>query len=328
MAENVQNAENVVGDSEPQTEAVNASEQPVQGPPAEAVAEPAAPSGAEADEAEAEAAAPSEAEAEAVVTSVSEAETEAAASPENVAGAGVVAEPAAPSEPRKPKRSVSTRKLFAGAVALGVVGGVAGGFTIQAMRKPTPLPPLAVTQPVYPRSPIYDGTRPPALPASQDDAAIVNGDLTKLLLPTPADAKAGFVDHTWMSLKAEAETCADPASCFSSNVHDGVVRIADTSWKRSDGFYVEIRIIQHRPGYTDYANRGITDIDAGNHTKIRMPDGIASAGYEYFDENNENDDHAVAVHGDLAVYFWVTSAAQVPDPSIIDDLIKQQMARL
>ena len=233
-----------------------------------------------------------------------------------------------PAAPVKPKRRIRTGRLFAGAIALGIIGGVAGGYTVQALRKPTPLPPLAVAQPVYPQSRVYDGTRPPALPAGQDDATIVNGDLTKLLLPTPAGAHATFLDHSRMDLVSEADTCENPASCFSTNLHDGVVRIADTAWIRSDGLYVEIRVFQYRPGYTNYADGQITNFSATNRTKIRMPDGIAAVGYEYFDSNNENDDHAVAVHGDLAVYFWVTSRTRVPDPSIIDGLIKQQMARL
>lgn len=275
----------------------------------------------------AQAAAPIEAEAtapiEAAVEPATAAAAEAATEVEPIAS--IEPEPVAPP---KPKRSIKTRRLYAAAIALGLVGGVVGGYTIQALRKPTPLPPLSVAQPVYARSAIYAGTRPPGLPASQDDATVVNGDLTKLLLPTPAGASASFLDHSWMSLESEAETCDDAASCFSTNMHDGVVRIADTSWKRSDGLYVEIRIFQHRPGDTVYADSQIAEMGGKNYTKLRMPDGIAAAGYEYTDSDSANDDHAVAVHGDLAVFFWVTSATRVPDPSVIDDLIKQQMARL
>jgi len=277
----------------------------------------------------AQATAPIEAESAAPIA----AEAEAAVGPDTTAEAATEVEPITsiepePPAPPKPKRSIKTRRLFAGAVALGLIGGAVGGYTIQALRKPTPLPPLSVTQPAYPRGAIYAGTRPPALPASQDDATVVNGDLTKLLLPTPAGASVGFLDHSWMSLESEAETCDNAASCFSTNMHDGVVRIADTSWKRSDGLYVEIRIIQHRPGDTVYADSQIADMSGKNYTKLRMPDGIPAAGYEYVDSDGANDDHAVAVHGDLAVFFWVTSATRVPDPSVIDDLIKQQMARL
>lgn len=225
------------------------------------------------------------------------------------------------------KRSVKTRTLFTGAVVLGLLGGASAGYTVQALRTPTPLPPLSVAQPLYPLSPIYDGVRAAGLPASQDDATVVDGDLTKLLLPTPAGATT-TIDHTWMDLLGEADTCDDTASCFDTDLHDGVARIADTAWRRGDGLFEEIRIFQYLPGRSSYADRGISDMLAGGGTKLRMPDGIAAAGHESFDSHDEYDDHAVAVHGDLAVYFWVTSRTHAPDPSIINDLITRQMARL
>ncbi|MBS2961796.1 hypothetical protein KGA66_01960 [Actinocrinis puniceicyclus] len=225
------------------------------------------------------------------------------------------------------KRTVKTRTLFTGAVVLGLVGGASAGYTVQALRTPTPLPPLSVAQPLYPLSPIYDGVRTAGLPTSQDDATVVDGDLTKLLLPTPAGATA-TIDHTWMDLLGEADTCDDTASCFDTDLHDGVARIADTAWMRGDGLFEEIRILQYLPGHSSYADHGLNDLLAGGGAKLSMPDGIAAAGKETFDSHHEYDDHAVSVHGDLAVYFWVTSATHVPDPSIINDLIKRQMVRL
>jgi hypothetical protein len=230
--------------------------------------------------------------------------------------------------PPKRKRTVRTGRLFAGALVLGLVGGVVAGYTVQALRKPTPLPALRVTQPVYPVSPIYVGVQPPALPASSDDATIVNGDLTKLLLPTPSGATVDGIDHGWMELANEASTCDNPGGCFSTDVIDGVARIADTSWKRGDGNVVEIRIFQYVPGYSVWVDKAYTDYSTTSHTTLKLPAGIPAAGYEYKDSQGENDDHAVAVHGNLAVYFWVTSSAHVPDPSIISNVITQQMARL
>ena len=195
------------------------------------------------------------------------------------------------------------------------------------MRKPTPLPPLAVTQPVYPRSPIYDGTRPPSLPASQDDATIVNGDLTKLLLPTPAGATAAFFDHEWVELSQDASDCTLPAECMSNALSSGLVRIAATTWNQSGGLFVEIRMYQHLPGKFDAVETDLASAKSHNNT-LPMPDGVAAAGYEFVDSDGSNDDFAVAVHGDLAVDFWVTSKDHAPDPSIISNLITQQMARL
>jgi len=231
-------------------------------------------------------------------------------------------------EPPKKKRRIRTRTLFVSALALGIVGGVAGGYAVQATRQPTALPPLNVAAPVYPRGPVYDGKRPSPLPANADDATIADGDLTKLLLPTPAGAKATVNDHGWMTLADEADTCTNPARCFSTDVITGVARIADTAWNRPDGIYVEIRIFQYRAGHSDVADNGLDSfLDAGGKA-LTPPAGIPAVGYEYKDDHGDNDDHALAVHGSLAVYFWVSSPDRVPDPSIIDDLITQQMARL
>jgi hypothetical protein len=239
-----------------------------------------------------------------------------------------VSEPTPPDTPPKKKRTIRTRKLFTGALVLGVVGGIAAGYTIQALRKPTPLPALSVAQPVYPAGPIYVGVQPPALPAGSDDASIVNGDLTKLLLPTPAGATVAAYDHGWMELSNLASLCDDPGSCFTTDVTGGVARIADTSWKRSDGTFVEIRIFQYQPGSSNSVDQIYTNFPASGNPPLKLPAGIAATGYEYKDSDGANDDHAVAVHGSLAVYFWVTSTTRVPDPSIINDLITRQMARL
>ena len=232
-----------------------------------------------------------------------------------------------PDKPKK-KRRIRTGPLFAAALTLGVLGGIAGGYVVQARREPTPLPALRVAVPVYPRSPLYDGMRPPALPANVDDATIVDGDLTKLLLPTPAGAKATFNDHGWMTLIDEADTCVDPASCFSINMSDNVARIADTAWNLGDGTYVEIRMFQYRPGHSDRPDYNLTSFSVPDGHELTLPAGIPASGYEYKDSNGQNDDHAMAMHGDVAVYFWVTSSTRVPDPSIINNLITQQMARL
>lgn len=229
--------------------------------------------------------------------------------------------------PVKLERRVRTRTLFTVALALGVVGGVVGGYTVQALRKPTPLPPLAVAQPVYPRSPIFDGTRAPALPTAQDDATIVDGDLTKLLLPTPAGATAGFYDHEWVELSQDAADCAMPEQCFTNELSGQLARIAATTWTRSDGLYVEIRIYQYLPGSSSQVATELAQ-ERNRQNPLTPPEGIAAAGDRFVGSGGDNEDFAIAAHGDVSVYFWVTSSSHVPDPSVINDLITQQMARL
>jgi hypothetical protein len=239
--------------------------------------------------------------------------------------------PAADSgQPRK--RRISTGRLFTAAVTIGVLGGVGTGYAVQASRPPTPLPPLAATQPSYLPVGVYQGIAPTPLPASQDDATLTEGDLSSLLLPTPAGASTTDID--WvdqdLSIEDEADTCQNPAGCFTTDLSDGIDGSADTGWVTANGFGVEIRMLRYAPGHSDQARMNIQDgADTGDgRTAIPMPTGIDATGFEYLDSNGANDDHAFAVHGDIEVLFWVTSATRVPDPSLIDSVIKQQMGRL
>jgi hypothetical protein len=226
-------------------------------------------------------------------------------------------------------RSISTVDLYAGALLLAIVGGAAIGYTIQALRPPTPLPPPGVAQPAYPPTQVYSGVRPPALPAAQDDATVVEGDLTKLLLPTPSGATVpGWAyDHSWQDITGAAlYSPLNAVGLYQAYIREGVLRVADTGWRQND-IDVEIQIIQYAPGESDNAARAES---YGNSpgTSIAMPPGVKALGSEYKDTSGVNTDYAVAVHGDLEVVFYVNDAAAVPDPALIDDLITQQMARL
>jgi len=231
-----------------------------------------------------------------------------------------------------PKRRIRTGRLFAGALVLGVLGGVAAGYAVQASRQPTPLPPLTTSQPRYLPSGIYQGLAPAVLPAAQDDATTTEGDLTKLLLPTPSGANTSNSDFVgqMMSIGQDAYYCDDQVNCFTTDYSEGIEAIADTEWTTSDGFFVEIRMYRFVPGESSVARQqeGSEGAAPSNGTSITMPDGIDAAGYEYTDKWGQNDDHAEAVHGDIGVSIWVTSTSKVPDPSLIDGLITKQMGRL
>lgn len=235
-------------------------------------------------------------------------------------------------EPPAPKRRIRTGRLFAAALVLGVLGGVGTGYAVQSARQPTPLPPLTASQPHYLPSGVYQGLAPAVLPASQDDATTTEGDLTKLLLPTPSGADTGnsdFVDQM-ISIGQDAYYCDDQVNCFTTDYSEGVEAIADTEWTTSDGFFVEIRMYRFAPGKSSVARQqeGSEGAVPSNGTSIAMPDGVDAAGYEYVDKWGQNDDHAEAVHGDIGVSIWVTSSSKVPDPSLIDGLITKQMGRL
>jgi hypothetical protein len=221
-----------------------------------------------------------------------------------------------------------TTTLFGAAVAIGIVGGVGTGYAIQATRPATPLPPLAQTQPRYAPVAVYQGIAPAMLPGSQDDATLTDGDLTKLLLPTPAGATTypDLWDHQLINVEQDSDLCDNAVTCFSDDYNEGVVAIADTNWLQN-GYHYEIRIFRFAPGKSTQALQWSND-DAAQSNLLSLPAGVSGSGYEYADKYGSNDDTASAVHGDLVVKFWVSSTSVVPNPSLIDGLISQQMERL
>ena len=250
-------------------------------------------------------------------------------------GFAMPASPAAPegfavAATEKPKRRIGSGKLFAGALVLGVLGGVGTGYAVQATRPPTPLPSLAGSQPKYPPSGVYQGIAPSPLPTSQDDAARTESDLTKLLLPKPAgasDADSSWVDQM-INVEQDAYLCNDPSRCYTDDYSDGVEALADTEWTTSDGFFVEIRMYRFRAGHSDSAHTWEADLNVSGSRQIPTPTGVTATGLEFRDSYGANDDHIYAVHGDILVSVWVSSTTKMPDPALIDGVVTQQMARL
>lgn len=141
-----------------------------------------------------------------------------------------VADAAAVQPPQsKPRRRGRTALLMAAAVVLGVFGGGAAGYAVQESRKPTPLPPLTVAQPRYPAA----RAAVPALPPDQDDMVRTDGDLTKLLLPTPQGASLayGFSSFdSWQDIARFAEGFNQPGSEFGWLLQHEFRRAAVASW--------------------------------------------------------------------------------------------------
>jgi hypothetical protein len=232
-------------------------------------------------------------------------------------------------EEAKPKRRIRGTTLLTAAIVLGVLGGVGTGYAIQYTRPATPLAPLTGSQPAYAPVAVYQGIAPAMLPASQDDATMTGGDLTKLLLPVPSGASTE--DSVWVDQlidpEQDAQLCTgDESSCLTHDFGEGLAAVADTEWSQN-GYDVDIRIYRLEPGDSSAARTWASD-DSGASTQLTLPSGVNGSGEEFYDANDDNDDNALAVHGDLVVEFWVTSPSTVPNPSIIDGLITQQMGRL
>lgn len=229
-----------------------------------------------------------------------------------------------------PKRRIGNGRLFAGALVLGVLGGVGTGYAVQASRPPTKLPPLATTQPHYPPSGVYQGIAPAQLPASQDGATRTDGDLTALLVPMPAGANddaSAWADQM-ISIDKDAYLCDDQAGCYTRDYSQGVEAVADTEWTTGDGFFVEIRMYRFAPGESGSGRTWVSQNTQSNSKTIPIPTGLDATGYEFLDSYGDNDDYIEAAHGDITVSFWVSSSSKVPNPSLIDGIVTQQMGRL
>ncbi|MFG3042740.1 hypothetical protein ACGFYZ_38165 [Streptomyces sp. NPDC048330] len=148
---------------------------------------------------------------------------------------------------RPRRRVLRTVGLIAVAAVLGVVGGTAVGYRIQADREPTPL--AALNQPglAHPAKPLAAGEEPEPLSAKEDRQVRTDGDLRKLLVPRPAGAKAGGEDG-WVSLSAYTSDYNWPDAAMEFQLEQGVRRIATRSWRVGAYRHVTVNLLQYRPG--------------------------------------------------------------------------------
>ncbi|MER5964812.1 hypothetical protein [Streptomyces sp. NPDC002057] len=173
--------------------------------------------------------------------------TDAVAVTETATAAPTVTEAAAPVV--RPRRVLRTVGLIAVAAVLGLIGGTAVGYGVQADREPTPLPPLNQPALAYPK-PLPKDKAPDPLPASEDRRAKSQGDLRKLLVPKPAGAKKdefGDADG-WQSVPDFASDFERAGNALSHQLELGIRRVAVTSWKTGADRVSEIRLVQYRAG--------------------------------------------------------------------------------
>ncbi|GGT55284.1 hypothetical protein [Streptomyces purpureus] len=137
-----------------------------------------------------------------------------------------------------------TALLIAAAALLGITGGTAVGYTIQAGRAPTPLPPLNQPALAYPAKPL-----PPGVVA--DHQVRTDGDLRKLLLPRPAGAREPeerWLREGWMGADEYAEDFVRPNGALAYQLELGIRRTAVTSWDTGADRSIVISLTQYRPG--------------------------------------------------------------------------------
>ncbi|MFE4649480.1 hypothetical protein [Streptomyces sp. NPDC056707] len=163
--------------------------------------------------------------------------------------------------PGKPRPRGRTALLIAAAAVLGIAGGTAVGYGVQADRAPTPLPALSQPNLAYPAKALPADKVPDPLPVSQDRQRKTEGDLRELLLSKPSgarNAKFPFQTKGWMSLDVYALEFESEDYMFETLAEADVRRIAAANWSQGQHRDVGIRLVQFRSGAelgaSDHAN--------------------------------------------------------------------------
>ncbi|MFD5062934.1 hypothetical protein [Streptomyces sp. NPDC058394] len=172
-----------------------------------------------------------------------------------------VAESGAPATPGKPRPRGRTTLLIAAAAVLGIAGGTAVGYGVQAHRAPTPLPALSQPNLAYPAKALPADKVPDPLPVSQDRQRKTEGDLRELLVSKPSGARRPVFplqENGWRSLDAYAREFKSEDYMFETLAEADVRRIAAVNWSQGQYRDVRIRLVQFRSGAAlgapDHAN--------------------------------------------------------------------------
>lgn len=188
---------------------------------------------------------------------------------------GFVAPSDAPVAARRPRPRGRTTLLIVAAALLGIAGGTATGYGIQAERPPTELPPLSQPGLWYPAKSLPANKAPAPLPASQDRQVTTNGDLRKLVMDKPKgwrDNDALGAYDGWVSVDGLARDFESEDSMYEYFLESDIRRIAGDSWKKSEYREATVRLVQFRSG----AEMTAEDFAEGQHSY--MPDAKHGAG--------------------------------------------------
>ncbi|MFE2944052.1 hypothetical protein ACFXKG_34170 [Streptomyces sp. NPDC059255] len=225
------------------------------------------------------------------------------------------------------------------AAVLGIVGGTATGYAIQADRPPTPLPPLAQQGLGYPAKPLPAGEEAEPLTAEEDHQVRTDGDLRELLIGGPAGAReiaAPWLDNGWVPLRAYAHYFDGGGYSFSSMLENGTRRIAGRAWEESGGRQGNLVLVQYRPSINA---QGPADLDmlplgmitrsgnAGDPVK-----GTAKGRYYVYDAGSAVDRprfraYAAAHRGDVLIKINLFDSEPISKKDI-RTLIERQLERL
>ncbi|MFI1811483.1 hypothetical protein ACH414_14295 [Streptomyces sp. NPDC020422] len=266
--------------------------------------------------------------------------TEAAQTAQDTAtgGADPAPEPAPAPVDAPRRRTGRTVALIAVAAVLGIVGGTAVGYGIQAQREPTALPALNQPDLVHPAKPLPGGQEPEPLSMAQDRGLKTEGDLRKLLPAKPAGAKKAewLPDDGWLSVAAYADSFERPSEAFDYLLRSDVRRIAATGWRTGRYKTTEINLVQFRGGgglsaseHADYQRRYLTD-DSGYGNPIKG----SAEGRTYLMPVHREEGYldsyqarAIFHRGDVMVEIFVTDTKKISQKEITS-LAERQLERL
>ncbi|MFB7248186.1 hypothetical protein ACFCYX_37690 [Streptomyces populi] len=218
---------------------------------------------------------------------------------------------------------------------LGLVAGTCAGFLVQAHRAPTKLPSLS--QPAVTRA---EGPGPDPLSAAQDHRVKTDGDLRKLLIARPKDAReAHWADKDgWLDLADYAESYEKPADAFPDLISDQFRRAVVVGWDQGSASTVEIRLVQFRQEDSleaaEYAEGGYYWAEKEGGTRSWPVPGTGD-GMAYVHTRPDTEPGYLPVYsaeahawrGDIAMEIWVYDSKPISKDRIMD-LAERQVGRL
>ncbi|WLQ41710.1 hypothetical protein P8A22_18005 [Streptomyces laculatispora] len=145
-----------------------------------------------------------------------------------------------------------TALIIAAAAVLGITGGAAVGYGVQAGRAPTP--PAALSQPglAYPAKALAADRVPDPLPVAQDRRVRTDGDLRKLLVPRPAgwseNKDMGLVRDGWMGVEDYVLGFTNEDFMFGRLLEADVRRVAAAAWKKGEYGKAHVCLVQFGSG--------------------------------------------------------------------------------
>lgn len=184
---------------------------------------------------------------------ISEGQAEPPAGPPALVDIPAPEEPPAPvvAGGRRPRGR--TTLIIAAAALLGIAGGVAVGYDVQAGRAPTPLTALSQPDLAYPAKALPAAKKPDPLPVSQDRRVRTDGDLRKLVAPRPKGWEEDKLLTTlgwdgWLGVEDYALDFEDEDYMYGNLLDQGIRRVAGAAWKKGEYRTATVWLVQFRSG--------------------------------------------------------------------------------